>query len=715
MADTLTTISKNDRHAFELQQVLNRSNDFIDNVYNTSKPAQLMAYKAVTAPPKFMLSIIETSISTMGGTVPRSLKADNYFPVNVAIKPSFSFKRGQKRDAIVGTMTALITHGKGDAVASFIEQMPRSSDVCRLIKDLGDGPLKVMVDLNQLSLGAMKKMATAVAKMRDYTSPIQFGFSWGIAASDILQARHNFQRLLAHIADGPEKSVLKAPRDASKTSDSQGDSLDEHRMNLLKAGLTVRPKDRINKITDLVSFPFNENGRLKLLDTYYGNKVLEGAANDSVNRLKQNGGLFQFLDHCLNPQPSTDTGAAKAMVFRTMTNLTQDERNEFLKSDKSKTMTLDLSAMALLRKKSITGKHALDIKLTSTIVLNNLMSDNLQDKAHGVKLLAHVVNQGYFNSDDEIKDLFQSLESSGAWAPMLDFIKGEVMNTGGTSIPSDKKPEIFKTFSTMVPRVLESLSQVGGGSGPIFAAPQATNSDNTESPVSRLHARIIGSLGLTDPLPEGINNDMARKLTQSIDRFSADHAPKPSDGMGFSHQFSRQLHSYITDPNRSAQPVAIDGKLQEVYQELQLAQTKPKAHQNKQLRDLFKDKGITSSADQQAIGRRLAFAQAGTAAQAPMTFIKEFDQMLNTKVSDLVRTEHQAKLEQMVKKSREALGTNQPWGDFDKDTQKFLQSYKDPYSQITAPNSEPRDESFYEDLMAMLPSENLQAGVGQSP
>jgi len=422
------------------------------------------------------------------------------------------------------------------------------------------------------------------------------------------------------------------------------------------------------------------------------------------------------LNHSLKPHPSIDTGAAKAMVFRTMTNLTQDERNEFLKSDESKTMSLDLSAMALLRKTMIRVKHALDTKLTSTIVLNNLMSDNLQYKAHGVKLLAHVVNQGYFNSDDEIKDLFQSLESSGAWDAMLDFIKNQVMTTGETSIENEKQA-IFDAFSAMVPRVLESLSQVGA-SGSMLLSPQAKGSDNARSPVSGLHATIIDSLGLSNPLPEGsdINPDMAKKLTQSIHRFSNDHAPKPSDDMGFSHQFSRQLHRYITDPNRSAQPVAMDSKLQAVYQRLQQAQTQPKAHQNQQLRDLFEDVGITSSADQQAIGRRLAFAEAETPAKGPMAFIQEFNQMLNTKVSDLVRTEHQAKLEQMVTESREALGPIKKRVEFDSAAQEFLRSYRNPLaddysaepSQMLGPSGTPTED----DLMAFLANQNSQGGVG---
>jgi len=292
MADTLTTISKNDRHAFELQQVLNRSNDFIDYAYNKTKSVQLMAYKAVTLPPKFMLSIIETSISTMGGTVPRSLKADNYFPVNVAIKPSFSFKRGQKREAIVGTMTALINHEKGDAVASFIEQMPRLSDVCRLMKDLGVGPLKAMVDKKQLSTGAMKKMATAVAEMRDYTVPIQFSCHYGIDRSDISQARNNLKKLLGHIAGGPEKPVLEAPRDASITSDSQGPPLNKKRMDLLKAALSVRPKDRGIKLSDMQFMPRLENGTLKMFDPDYRNSVLEDLRTHTVKGLKKKGQLF---------------------------------------------------------------------------------------------------------------------------------------------------------------------------------------------------------------------------------------------------------------------------------------------------------------------------------------------------------------------------------------------------------------------------------------
>jgi hypothetical protein len=189
--------------------------------------------------------------------------------------------------------------------------------------------------------------------------------------------------------------------------------------------------------------------------------------------------------------------------------------------------------------------------------------------------------------------------------------------------------------------------------------------------------------------------------------------------MGFSHQFSRQLHRYITDPNRSAQPMAMDEKLQAVYQRLQQAQTQPKAYQNQQLRDLFKDVGITSSADQQAIGRRLAFAEAETHAKGPMAFIQEFNQMLNTKVSDLVRTEHQAKLEHMVTESREALGTIQTRVDFDSSTQEFLRSYRNPLaddysaepSQMLGPSGTPTED----DLMAMLANQNPPTGVGQSP
>ena len=551
--------------------------------------------------------------------------------VSSSSKPML-FKRFEKRDIICNALKSLGQDPPGgDAVSAFIQHMTRPSDVARLMKALGNDTFNTMIQHQTLSEAAIKNMSFSVCEVRDYAVGFQFD-SW-IKPSDMAQAQEIMSDVVAMLVDACQPgSDLMAPSAGSNTSTPSKLAMDR-----LHAALTVEPQDRTITMTDF-SLTYDLN---------YENKVLENMNRQAFNALHNQGTLGTFLDRITkNPAFSRANALDKttALVLRELPNQSWETRLELLKEWRtSGGVSLDLQAMALLRSDS-SSKRRLDIQLVSQFVESATTTD---DKTHVMAVMAQLIKAGHFESDQALAELYHHMKTSGQLDALLDFVKATA---------TEEKP-VSDDALTVIPKLIGSV---------------ATSSKQEAKAAYDHVSDTFSDLKKYQQLKQLI--DWQFRHVNDGAQFENELPISPS----FTHQFSSQLHRYMTDDRRtpSTLPMSLDAKLSVVYDRLKKAHHSPHEYRNKRLRHLLDDAGISTKGEQDAVGRQLAFVDAGATGATPTRFIDAFGSMLETSVKDMVGSNDRARLNEKITEARKFLGSIRTRADYDSMTRQLMRQMR---------------------------------------
>ena len=394
-----------------------------------------------------------------------------------------------------------------------------------------------------------------------------------------------------------------------------------------------------------------------------------------------------------------------ALVLRELPKQSRETRLGLLKEWRtSGGVSLDLQAMALLRSDS-SSKRCLDIQLVSQFVESATTTD---EKTHVMAVMAQLIKAGHFESDQALAELYHHMKTSGQLDALLDFVKATVTPEGAVSddaltvipklIGSVATSSTFKNqkeFLRVFPRFL--LSKVSSAvespnfrHWPKLAAMAAYDHvsdtlDLSDSTYARLKHLIEWQLR---HVKDGAQIDTEASISQSI-----------PDESSFTHQFSSQLHRYMTDDRRtpSTLPMSLDAKLSVVYDRLKKAHHSPHEYRNKRLRHLLDDAGISTKGEQDAVGRQLAFVDAGATGPKPTRFIDAFGSMLETSVKDMVGSNDRARLNEKITEARKFLGSIRTRADYDSITRELMRQMR---SQGGAGELYDVDDLHLSDLLA---------------